>query len=233
MTGVLLENVYKWYPGPGGGIEALRGISLQIESGEFVALWGPSGCGKSTLLHVIGAMDRPTRGAVWLAGERLDQLSAAERAAVRRRKVGFVFQSYHLLPTLTVWENAVLPLLLEGSHLNDARREARRWLEWVGLAERTDHYPSQLSGGEMQRVAVVRAIVHRPRVLLADEPTGSLDSANGRRILELLVELNRREGITVLLATHSPEAAAVAARILRMRDGQIDGIDVRDGVDHR
>lgn len=225
MGSVRCEEVYKCYEGPAGGVEALRGVSFAIEPGEFVALWGPSGCGKSTLLHLIGAMDRPTRGAIWLGGERLDQLSAAERARVRRHRVGFVFQAFHLLPTLTVLENAALPLLLEPGQAASAYQEARRWLEWVGLADRLQHYPRQLSGGEMQRVAVVRAVVHKPDVLLADEPTGSLDSHNGRRILELLAELNRQRGVTVLLATHSAEAAGYARRIFRMRDGRIEGIE--------
>jgi putative ABC transport system ATP-binding protein len=177
-------------------------------------------------------MDLPTRGAIWLGGERLDQLSATERARVRRQRVGFVFQAFHLLPTLTVLENAALPLLLEAGRAKAAYQEARRLLEWVGLRDRLEHYPRQLSGGEMQRVAVVRAVIHKPDLLLADEPTGSLDSHNGRRIMELLSELNRDRGVTVLLATHSAEVAGFAHRVFRMRDGKIEGIEARVPVGH-
>lgn len=226
MAHLRFENVHKIYVGPEGGVHALRGVSFDIERGDFVAVWGPSGCGKSTLLHLAGAMDSPTSGQVWLACRQLDQMTHRERTVWRRRHVGFVFQQFFLLPTLNVLENVALPLLLDGKDRRLAEKRARALLELIDLEDRRAHYPSQLSGGEMQRVAVARAVVNEPELLIADEPTGSLDSHHGRQVLDLLARLNGQRQLTILLATHSQEAASYARRTFRMRDGQIETIDV-------
>jgi putative ABC transport system ATP-binding protein len=222
MAHLRIEKLEKTYEGAGGGVPALRGVSFTVDKGEFLALWGPSGCGKSTLLHLIGGMDRPTGGSIRLDERAVEKLSTAQLAPFRRRDVGFVFQAYHLLPTLTVVENVALPLTLDGVGQAEAHGRAAELLDQVGLASRIHNLPSQLSGGEMQRAAVARAIVHRPQVLLADEPTGSLDSENGHRVMMLLDQLNKQRQLTILLATHSPEAAKFADRILRMRDGRLE-----------
>src|SRR5262245_24334765 len=180
---------------------------------------GPSGCGKSSLLHLCGAMDRPTSGSLFIEGTQLERLNDLALTRLRRCRIGFVFQFFNLLPTLTVAENVALPLLLAGVPKGKADGEATRWIDRVGLADRRAHYPQQLSGGEMQRAALARAVAHRPALLLADEPTGNLDSANSIRVLELLRELNEETGVAVLLATHSAEIAAAAKRVLHMRDG--------------
>ena len=218
---LVAENLGKVYPGVAAGVVALAEVSFTIQRGEFVALRGPSGCGKSTLLHILGAMDRPTQGSVTLAGRDLSTLGAEALAQVRRRQVGFVFQSYFLLPTLRVAENVMLPLLLEGAAASDARQRAEELLQVVGLQQRGGHFPGQLSGGEMQRAAVARAVAHRPELLLADEPTGNLDSSNGRRVMELLSRLHRELGLTIVLATHADEAAAYTSRTIGLRDGRL------------
>jgi putative ABC transport system ATP-binding protein len=220
-----VENIHKIYEGAQGGVPALRGVTFSVSRGDFLAVRGPSGCGKSTLLHIVGAMDRPSRGTVRLGGLALDGLPPHQLARVRRRQIGFVFQSFNLLPTLTVAENVVLPLLLDGQAARTARARVLELLQQVGLLERAEHFPAQLSGGEMQRVAVARAVAAAPDLVLADEPTGNLDSQNGARIMQLLAELNQRFGMTVLLATHSDEAAAYARRALHLRDGRLERID--------
>jgi putative ABC transport system ATP-binding protein len=222
---LVVEDLHKVYDGAEGGIAALRGVSFTVSRGDFVAIRGPSGCGKSTLLHIAGAMDRPTQGSVRLKGRPLDALSLEELAQLRRRHVGFVFQQYNLLPTLSVAENVALPLLLDRASESAAMDRAKHLLDQVGLAHRLTHFPAQLSGGEMQRVAIARAIAAGPDLLLADEPTGSLDSENGRRVMELLADLNRRLRLTVLLATHSAEAARFARRTLHLRDGRLDRVE--------
>lgn len=216
---LVVSHLVKHYADDRVGYTALRDVSFSIQAGEFVAVRGPSGCGKSTLLHVLGAMDRPTTGEVLLAGRRLDRLSDVELAVVRRRQVGFVFQAFNLLPTLTAVENVALPLTLDGIAVAAANERAGEALGEVGLAARRDHYPSQLSGGEMQRVAIARAVAIRPDLVIADEPTGSLDSGNGTRVLELLSDLNRTRGLTIVMATHSADAAAFAERTLQLADG--------------
>lgn len=218
---LVAENLKKGYGGPAAQ-EVLRGISFSAEAGEFVAIRGPSGCGKSTLLHILGAMDRPSEGKVWLAGVRLDALSPRELALVRRRRIGFVFQAFNLLPTLNVSENVSLPLLLDGVAERECRRRADAALAAVDLSACGRQFPSQLSGGEMQRVAIARALAIEPVLVIADEPTGSLDSANGKRVLELLAELNATRKITILMATHSDTATAYASRVLHLKDGQLD-----------
>jgi ABC-type lipoprotein export system ATPase subunit len=218
---LVVRDVEKVYEGGEGGVPALRGLSFQIEPRDFVALMGPSGCGKSTLLHLIGGMDRQTRGAILLDGLRLDSLTEQELARVRRKQIGFVFQFFNLLPTLTVEENIALPLLLDGAPQAETRERTRELLDRVGLAGRASHHPAGLSGGEMQRAAVARAVIAGPALLLADEPTGNLDSENGNQIMRLLAELNSDPGVTIILATHSEEAASYATRRILMRDGLI------------
>jgi putative ABC transport system ATP-binding protein len=188
---------------------------------------GPSGCGKSTLLHILGGIDRPTRGSVLLDGSRLDALNEEEMTELRRKKIGFVFQFFNLLPTLTVLENVALPLLLDSLSERQANTRADHLLERVGLSPRAAHYPAELSGGELQRTALARALVANPKLILADEPTGNLDSENGEQVMRLLAEINRDLGVTIILATHSLEAAHVTHRIIRMRDGMIEKIENR------
>ncbi|HTX52834.1 MAG TPA: ABC transporter ATP-binding protein [Candidatus Baltobacteraceae bacterium] len=213
--------VSKKYGSESEPILALDKVDLTIESGVFAALVGPSGCGKSTLLHLLAGADTPTSGEVWVNGQALTQLSDAALSRFRRDRVGLVYQFYNLLPTLSAWENVALPTLLAGVAPREARARAEEWLASVGLAHRKDHWPHELSGGEMQRVAIARALVNGPRLLLADEPTGNLDSATGRAIMELLQRINREQAVTLLMATHSQEAAAFASRVIRMKDGQI------------
>ena len=201
-------------------IQALDGVSLIAEAGSVTALLGRSGCGKSTLLNLAGAMDFPDSGDVLIDGRSTTGLNETELTALRRHRIGFVFQSFQLLPTLTVLENVELPLLLAGARQTAAT--ARERLAWVGLADRERSLPHQLSGGQMQRVAVARALVHSPEILIADEPTGNLDTASGDQVLQLLSRAARDLGATVLMATHSMEAAAIADRRIHMRDGRIE-----------
>ena len=222
MPVLIVDGVEKVYQGGRGGVSALRGVSFQADAGDFIALMGPSGCGKSSLLHLIGGMDRPTHGRVLLDSIALDSLDEESLARLRRRKVGFVFQFFNLLPTLTVAENVALPLLLDGASDRDADERTRALIDRVGMASRASHYPAELSGGEMQRTAVARAIITRPELILADEPTGNLDTENGEAVMRLLAELNRETGVTIILATHSEESAAHTKRTIRMRDGLIE-----------
>ena len=201
-------------------VHALRGINLEIEEGEFVALLGRSGSGKSTLLNVIGGLDRPTRGRIEVAGRELSSLSSSALSLYRRSTVGFIFQSFNLVPRLRAWENVGLPMIFSGHSRQERRKRAMEMLERVSLLQRANHQSSQLSGGEQQRVAVARALVNKPRILLCDEPTGNLDSATSVEIMELIVQTHR-EGNTILLVTHDPEIAQRhATRTLRMSDGQ-------------
>ena len=216
------SNLQKTYVTGDARVAALAGVSFSLDSGDFVALVGPSGCGKSTLLHLCGAMDRPTEGQLLLNGRDLAALGDDELTRVRREQVGFVFQFFNLLPTLTIGDNIALPCLLAGVKPAEADRRARAIAGRVGIAHRLDHYPQQASGGEMQRAAIARALVHQPALVVADEPTGNLDSDNGARVLALLVELNREMGVTILLATHASDVAAAARRVIRMKDGAFD-----------
>ena len=211
-------------------VTALAGLDLTIEAGAFAAVVGPSGCGKSTLLHLCGAMDRPSAGEVRLDGRSLAALDDDELTHLRRERIGFVFQFFNLLPTLTVAENIALPLLLAGGDPAASMTRAAEWAERVGISHRLDHAPPQLSGGEAQRAAIARAVVHEPALLLADEPTGNLDSENGARILELLQEVNRRSGAALLLATHDAAVAAAADRVVEMRDGRIRRVAPRSAA---
>ncbi len=219
---VNVHHVEKLYTTGQRTVAALRDVSLEVRAGEFVALMGPSGCGKSTLLHLIGGMDRPTRGQILVGGTELATLSETALARFRRQRVGFVFQFFNLLPTLTVLENVALPLMLDGVRDAKAQERALTLLERVGVQARATHYPAELSGGEMQRVAVARAVVSNPALILADEPTGSLDSENGQHVMDVLRDLNREMGLTIILATHNDEAAQYARRIIRIRDGKIE-----------
>jgi putative ABC transport system ATP-binding protein len=220
---IRLVNVSKVYNGAAGRVAALVGVSLEVAAGEFVALMGPSGCGKSTLLHLVAAVDVPTSGEVWVDGQHLTRLTDAALSRFRRDRVGTVYQFYNLLPTLSSWENVALPAILAGISPREARERALAWLERVAMARRAEHWPHELSGGEMQRVAVARALINRPAVLLADEPTGNLDSVAGRELLQLLAELNAEHRVTILLATHSEDAAATAVRTLYLKDGAFAG----------
>jgi putative ABC transport system ATP-binding protein len=217
-----LQNVSKEYLTDGESVHALNGVSLDLERGEFVALVGRSGCGKSTLLNLCGAMDFPSSGLVLVDGLSSSSLNDAELTTLRREKIGFVFQSFQLLNTLTVFENVELPLLLAGQP--NARAVAKERLDWVELADFGNRFPHQLSGGQMQRVGIARALIHSPGILLADEPTGNLDFTTGNVILDLLKRLTREQNTATLMATHSPEAAAIADAVVHMRDGQIQEV---------
>ena len=222
MPLVAADNLQKTYVTGEAHVTALAGVSFEVEAGDFVALMGPSGCGKSTLLHLCGAMDRPTGGTLRLNDRDLATMEDDELTRVRREQVGFVFQFFNLLPTLTVADNIALPCLLAGVSGDDADRRAKDLAERVGIAHRLSHYPQQISGGEMQRAAIARALIHKPSLLVADEPTGNLDSENGANVLGLIAELNKELGVTVLMATHAADVAAAATRVLRMKDGRFD-----------
>jgi putative ABC transport system ATP-binding protein len=214
------QGLAKTYSGDGIDVLALRGVDLEVGAGEFVAVMGPSGCGKSTLLHLLGGLDRPTAGSIELDGRRVESLSEAAWAVLRRRELGFVFQFFNLVGTLTVAENVELPARLVGASPAEARRRREELLERLGVSARADTLPSRLSGGQQQRVAIARALVNRPAVLLADEPTGNLDSASATEVLGLLRQL-KADGQTLVLVTHDARAAASADRVLAMRDGLV------------
>jgi ABC-type lipoprotein export system ATPase subunit len=222
MALVELRNVIKDYDTNGEKVRALEGVSLVFEAGEFVAIVGRSGCGKSTLLNLAGAMDFPTSGEVRIDGESTTAANDGTLTQIRRNKIGFVFQSFQLLHTLSAVENVELPLLLSGR--NSARQNAIDRLSAVELTGLENRMPHQLSGGQMQRVAIARALVHSPKVLLADEPTGNLDNTTGAKILELLLRLTRERNTATLMATHSVEAAAIADVVVTMRDGKIANV---------
>ena len=225
MAILSLQNVSKDYASDGQSVRALEGVTLDVNEGEFVALVGRSGCGKSTLLHLAGAMDFPTAGTVLIEGNPTSGLDDAQQTRLRREKVGFVFQSFQLLHTLTVQENVELPLLLAGR--TGARELALERLHWVELDGLAARYPHQLSGGQMQRVAIARALAHSPRILLADEPTGNLDTATGGVILELLLRLTRDQKTATIMATHSVEAASVCDTLVKLRDGRVEEVKRR------
>jgi len=213
-----LDGVSKRFRRGREDVVALDGVELEIDAGEFVSLVGPSGSGKSTLLHLAGGIDQPDDGLVTFDGRDLGRLSVGERARLRRKEIGFVFQFFHLIPTLTVAENVALPLLLDGRRADGAVPDT---IAQVGLSERARHLPGELSGGEMQRAAIARALVARPRLLLADEPTGNLDSATGKEVLDVLVTEVLEVGAALLMATHDERAAGRAGRVLNLRDGNV------------
>ena len=217
---IRFENVSRVYQVGGSEVHALDGVSLHIHRGDFVALMGPSGSGKSTLLNVIGCLDTPSSGTYILDAEPVQGLSESRLAEVRRRKIGFIFQSYHLVPRMTALRNVELPLILAGVDPGERRARARSALDSVGLGHRMSHRPDQLSGGERQRVAIARAMVSNPKILLADEPTGNLDTKTGEEIVALLERLNR-DGLTIVLVTHDPRIAAHASRLMLLQDGRL------------
>ncbi len=216
---IRISGLTKVYGSGETAVHALDGVDLTVEEGEFLAIMGPSGCGKSTLLNMIGALDQPTEGEVWVAGENLARLKNVD--AFRAQTVGFVFQLHNLLPTLTARENVETPMQGQSVGAHKRRARALDLLRLVGLEDRADHMPSQLSGGQRQRIAVARALANNPRLILADEPTGSLDSQSGEEIMALLGELNRTQGTTVLVVTHDRRVAQATQRIVRMHDGRI------------
>jgi putative ABC transport system ATP-binding protein len=218
---IRLEGLSKDFPEGGKSRVVLQGAGAQFSQGEFVAILGKSGSGKSTLLNLISGIDLVDRGDIWVNGHRLTALNERQRTLFRRHNIGFVFQFFNLLPTLTVWENVILPLELAGADNDEAWRQAETLLDAVGLLDRRDTFPDRLSGGEQQRVAIARALVHDPLLVLADEPTGNLDENTGRQVMALLDRLTRQNGKNLILVTHSNEAAAYADRILTLRDGKL------------
>jgi putative ABC transport system ATP-binding protein len=215
------QGVSREFRMPAGTVTAVRDVTLHIDTGDSIAVTGPSGCGKSTLLHMLGCVDTPTSGSLRFDGHEIASLSDRARSLLRLRSIGFVFQRFFLLPMLTAWENVELPMAESGVSKEDRRRRTRELLEYVGLAARADHRPAQLSGGEMQRVAIARALANRPRLLLADEPTGELDRATGAQIADLLDRVNA-DGTALVLVTHDPALAERARRTLAMRDGRVE-----------
>ena len=227
MELIRLEDIRKTYMLGEIAVPVLKGVSLTIQRGEMVALMGVSGSGKTTLMNILGCLDRPTSGQYWLDGEEVSYLSSDQRAIVRNRKIGFVFQSFNLLARTSAVDNVMMPLAYPAAHLTarEGRQRARTLLDKVGLGERFDHHPSQLSGGQQQRVAIARALINNPPLLFADEPTGNLDSKTSKEILQMFQRLCEEDGITVVLVTHDAGVANHAQRVIRIRDGLIeDGI---------
>lgn len=220
MALVELENVFKIYQVGDEEIRALDDVSLKIESGEFISIIGPSGSGKSTLMHLLGCLDTPTRGKITLDGIEIQNASSMELAAIRNRKIGFVFQSFNLLPKLNVAQNVEVPMIYAGVSAKERRERTMEALKKVDLENRAKHRPMQLSGGQQQRVAIARALINQPRIIFADEPTGNLDTNTGDNILNLFRELSQ-QGSTIVLVTHNPEIAAVTPRRIEIRDGKI------------
>ncbi|MFI3086696.1 ABC transporter ATP-binding protein [Streptococcus sp. 2022WUSS037] len=226
---IRLTNINKSYKNGDQELRVLKDIDLEVEEGEFLAIMGPSGSGKSTLMNIIGLLDRSTTGNYWLEGEEVSQLSEKKLASVRNDQIGFVFQQFFLLSKLNALQNVELPLIYAGAPANQRKKLAKRYLEKVELAERMTHLPSELSGGQKQRVAIARALVNTPAIILADEPTGALDTKTGEQIMELLTELNN-EGKTIIMVTHEPEIAAYAKRKIVLRDGIITEDSRREEV---
>jgi len=216
-----IENVTRTYKVGKVETQALRGINLAIESGEFTALVGPSGSGKTTLLQLIGCLDQPTTGKVYINGKDVSTLNRNQRADMRRGTIGFIFQFFALIPTLNAYENVEMPLLLNGWSASERRQRVTQLLEAVGMSERANHRPDQLSGGEQQRVAIARALAPRPSLILADEPTANLDTPNGQQIMEIMTRLNQETGVTFVFATHDPRVIRYARRVVTLRDGMI------------
>jgi putative ABC transport system ATP-binding protein len=228
-----VENVTRVYKVGETETQALRGVSLTIESGEFTALVGPSGSGKTTLLQLIGCLDQPTSGRVIINGKDVSKLNRNQRADVRRGTIGFVFQFFALIPTLTAYENVEMPLLLTGVNGGERRSRVMQLLESVNLTDRAHHRPDQLSGGQQQRVAIARALATKPTLLLADEPTANLDTPNGKQVMETMVRLNQETGVTFVFATHDPRVISYARRVVTLRDGLIEelqSVPARVGV---
>nr|BAL58730.1 ABC transport system protein [Candidatus Acetothermum autotrophicum] len=221
---IRLENVVRVYQMGKTLVPALRGLSLEIADGEFVAIMGPSGSGKSTLMHLIGGLDAPSEGKVLLDGVDIAQQNGNQLAELRGKKVGFVFQTFNLVPTLSALKNVELPMIFQGVPRKERYEKARRLLEQVGLGDRLHHKSSELSGGECQRVAIARALANDPQILLADEPTGNLDAESGEQIMQILKRLNEEKKMTIIVVTHNPDVARYAHRVIRMRYGQIEEV---------
>src|SRR5690606_4306701 len=221
-----IRELQKSFQHMGRTLEVLRGIDLSIRQGEILSIVGPSGAGKSTLLHCIGTLDLPTSGSIQLAGEELTTMSSSRLAAVRNREIGFVFQFHHLLPEFDALENVMLPGLIQGKKRKDLKARAEHLLDEVGVGHRATHRPGEMSGGEQQRVAVARALIREPKLLLADEPTGNLDSNTGNAVHNLLVEINREHNTTIIVVTHNPTFAESMPRVVRMKDGKVERDDV-------
>jgi ABC-type lipoprotein export system ATPase subunit len=223
MKLIELRDIYKTYQLGDLSVPVLKGVSMTVEQGELIALMGVSGSGKSTLMNILGCLDHPTSGQYWLDGQEISHLSTDQRALLRNHKLGFVFQNFNLLPRTSAVENVMMPLSYSMEHLSDrqARLRAQEFLGRVGLSDRMHHEPSQLSGGQQQRVAIARALINKPSVLFADEPTGNLDSHTGEEMLRMFQQLNKEDGITIILVTHDPGVAKHAQRIIRIHDGVI------------
>jgi ABC-type lipoprotein export system ATPase subunit len=224
MDLIRLNNITKTYQLGEVAVPVLKGISLTIERGELIALMGASGSGKSTLMNILGCLDRPTSGEYWLDGEEVSRLSSDQRARVRNKKIGFVFQSFNLLPRTSAIDQVTMPLTYTAASLSEreGRERAMRMLERVGIADRAHHHPSQLSGGQQQRVAIARALVNNPPLLFADEPTGNLDSKTSKEVLQMFQRLNEEEAITIILVTHDADVARTAKRVIRISDGLME-----------
>ncbi|MGB9810264.1 MAG: ABC transporter ATP-binding protein [Dictyoglomus turgidum] len=222
----VLDNVVKIYKMDSVETIALNGVSLRVEKGEFIAIMGPSGSGKSTMIHLMGCLDRPTSGKIYFEGKDVSTLSDDELAEIRNKKIGFVFQSFYLLPRYDALQNVELPLIYRGVPPKERRKKAKLILEKIGLGDRLHHRPTQLSGGQQQRVAIARALIVDPVVLLADEPTGNLDSKSSHEIMELISRLHKEENLTIVLVTHEADIASYAEKIIRMQDGKI--VDIED-----
>ena len=220
---VALDNITKSYAMGELFVDALKGVSIELAEGDFISVAGPSGSGKTTMMNIIGLIDRPTSGSVYVGGNKTENCGRRELTRLRREYIGFVFQSFNLLPVLTVFENVELPLLIgeKGLSKNQRKERVEYFLEEVGLADRSKHKPPELSGGQQQRAAIARAMVTKPRLVIADEPTANLDSANGERILELMKKVNHEEGTTFLFSTHDPDIWKIADHILFLRDGEV------------
>jgi putative ABC transport system ATP-binding protein len=217
-----IDSLKKTYSRGDQTVEALKGVSLEIDSGQFVSIMGPSGSGKSTFLHLMGGLDRPTSGKVIFDGKAIDSLNDFDLSLFRRQKLGFIFQFFNLLPTLSALENVALPRLLNGEPIKTIRPKAEELLKMMGLEKRMDHKPDQLSGGEMQRVAIARALVADPLMIFADEPTGNLDSKTGESVLNLMKSLVKDHGKTIVMVTHDPKAASYGTRLIKLKDGLLD-----------
>jgi putative ABC transport system ATP-binding protein len=218
---VKVVGVEKTYKLGENQVHALKGVSLELKKGEFVAFMGPSGSGKTTLLNLIGVLDKPSKGKIYVDDIDITMLKERELTKLRRNTIGFIFQFYNLIPVLSAFENVELPMLIAGVPVKERENRARELLQMVGLGDRLNHRPDELSGGEQQRVAIVRALANRPSIVLADEPTGDLDSKTGKEVVQALIDLSNREGATVIVVTHDPSVASMATKVFEMRDGTI------------